>query len=129
MNRCKMRRWIGLAFAAATLSACASRPELTSSTPSRVYSASEQKVFAASVSAFENLGLEVFQAREADGYVEGGRTPGFARGSETVGVWIESLGPEQTRVSVDTKKALAGRMFAVDWTDQILGEIETELSR
>ena len=53
-------------------------------------------------------------------YVEGGRKPSFGQGSETVGVYIEMAEPGKTKISTDNQKAIAGYLFAVDWTEKLL---------
>ena len=108
---------------------CATTPKKQSSTPNRVYDSSPDQVRHAAVAAFQNLGLDVFKNVESSNYVEGGRKPGFGRGAETVGVFIEEQGEGKTRVSVDNRKALWGGMFAVDWTDKIFQQIDAALGK
>jgi len=111
------------------MSSCASTPSGGSDTPSRSYDAPIEKVYGAAVRAFQNLGLEIFQENKDKGYVEGGRKVGLFRGAETVGVSLESTGPNKTTVSIDNRKALFGYVFAVDWTPKLFDQIEQELKR
>lgn len=89
----------------------------------------EYNKFAASVAAFQNLGLELFKQDKVAGYVEGGRKPAFAQGAETVGVFIKAESSGRTKVLIDNNQALAGVMFAVDWTENLFQQIGTELSK
>ena len=79
------------------------------------------------MNAFPRLGLKVFKADREVGYVEGGRRPGFARGAENVGVFVESMGPEKTAVSIDNRKHWWGSAFAKNWTSQVFQEIDRQL--
>ena len=73
--------------------------------------------------------LEIFKQDQNAGYVEGGRKPGFARGSERVGVYIESEAPGKTKVSIENRKAFAGMIFAVNWTNKLFQQIDSELGK
>ena len=108
---------------------CAGAPTKKASTPSRTYEAFPSDVYDASIRAFQNLGLEIFKEDREIGYVEGGRKPGFGRGAETVGVFIETVSPSETIVKIDNKKAIWGRLFAVDWTEKLFSQIGSELER
>ncbi len=120
---------LSLFIVCVALSSCAGTPNRGSDTPSRSYDAPIGKVYGAAVKAFQNLGLEIFQENRDKGYVEGGRRPGFARGAETVGVFLENTGPNKTTVSIDNKKAPWGLLFAEDWTPKLFDQIEQELKR
>ena len=102
-------------------------PVKTPETPFRTYNSPFDQVYDASVKAFQNLGLDLFKQQKDQGYVEGGRTAGIGRGSEYVGIFLEQIGPSETKVSIDNRKALVGIVFAVDWTDQLFEQIEQEL--
>ena len=122
-------RGIGLLMFASLCAACAATPQLTANTPFRIYDSAPDAVFAASVAAFQNLGLELFKQDKVAGYVEGGRKPAFAQGAETVGVFIKAESSGRTKVLIDNNKALAGVMFAVDWTENLFQQIGAELSK
>ena len=124
-----IRRTVAIIIVTLFCLSCATTPEKTTSTPSRIFNAPTEKVYHAALVAFQNLGLELFKQDQNAGYIEGGRGVGFARGSENVGVYIESMTPKKTKVSIDNRKAMAGYMFAVDWTDKIFQQISSELDR
>ena len=124
-----IRRTVAIIIVTLICVSCAATPEKTTSTPSRIFNAPTEKVYRAALVAFQNLGLELFKQEQNVGYIEGGRGIGFARGSENVGVYIESVTPEKTKVSIENRKALAGYIFAVDWTDKIFQQISGELDR
>ncbi len=109
--------------------ACAATPMKTSSLPSKLYDVSTEKAHNAVVVAFQNLGLEIFKENKTNGYVEGGRKPGFARGAETVGVFIESQSNSNTKISIDNRKLMWGYAFAVDWTDKLFKQIDAQLKK
>lgn len=125
----QLRRLALICVVALTSLSCAGTPTKTASTPSRIYDAPPDKVYRAAVTAFQNLGLELFKQDQSTWYVEGGRTPGFGRGSENVGVYIEVMEPGRTKVSIENRRAIAGYIFAVDWTDKLFEQIRSELGR
>lgn len=108
---------------------CAMTPNKVSSTPSRIYTASPDQLHRAAVAAFQKLGLEVFKEDQKGYYVEGGRRPGFGRGAETVGIFIEPQADGKARVSIDNRKALWGRLFAVDWTEKLFQQIDGQIAK
>ena len=122
-----MKKMVPLLAVAILCVGCAAEPEKTGSTPSRLYNASPDKAYQASVLAFQDLGLEVFKQDPEHGFVEGGRKPAFGQGSENVGVYIEPTAAGQTKVSIDNHKAMLGYAFAVDWTDKMFAQIDMEL--
>ncbi len=124
-----MRRVVTIIAITLTCVSCAATPKKTASTPSRIYDAPLDEVYHAAIAAFQNLGLEIFKQDQNAGYVEGGRKPGFARGSERVGVYIESEAPGKTKVSIENRKAFAGMIFAVNWTNKLFQQIDSELGK
>ena len=120
---------MGICVVLLSFTSCAGMPRKTAKTPARTYEASFDDAYKASIKAFQNLGLDIFKQDKEKGYVEGGRKPGFGRGSENVGVFIEMIAPAETKVSIDNRKAFAGCMFAVDWTDKLFDQIGQELKR
>jgi hypothetical protein len=59
------------------------------------------------------------------------RKVGFFVGSggETVGIWLEPLGPDQTHVLVTTATTAAGRLGQKNWDNEVLAEMEKSLSK
>ena len=44
-------------------------------------------------------------------------------GGETVGIWLENLGPSKTRVRVDTAKSFVGIVGQKNWNTEVLAEM------
>ncbi|WP_447983989.1 hypothetical protein [Nitrospira sp. Nam74] len=95
----------------------------------RSYDAPIEKVYQATIRSFQNLGLAIFEENKEKGYIEGGRKPGFARGAENVGVFMENGSGAQTSVRIDNRKAIWGYALAVDWTPKVFEQIEEELKK
>ena len=111
------------------VSSCAGTPSGGGDANARTYDAPADKVFGATVKAFQNLKLEIFQENREKAFVEGGRKVGALRGSETVRVSLESTGPNKTVVKIDNRKHLFGYVLAADWTQPLFEQIEQELKR
>jgi hypothetical protein len=122
-----MLRGLVLGIVCALSAACAGTPSKSQDTPLKTYDAPFDKVYSAAVIAFQNLDLEIFKQDQTAGYVEGGRRPAFGQGAETVGVFIERTSPTTTTVSIDNRKALAGVVFAVNWTSKLFDQIDRQL--
>lgn len=103
-------------------------PEKRADSPSRIYNAPFEKVYDATLVAFQNLDIEIFEQDKSAGYIEGGRRPALFQGSEKVGVFLEKSSADKTVVRIDNNKALAGIMFAVDWTDKLFDQIDKQLN-
>jgi hypothetical protein len=50
-------------------------------------------------------------------------------GGETVGVWLEPVGSDRTRVRVDTARSVVGIAGQRKWDTDILAAMEKELGR
>lgn len=50
-------------------------------------------------------------------------------GGETVGVWLEELGPNKTSVNVDTAKSVVGIVGQKNWNNEILSEMNKSLAQ
>jgi len=85
----------------------------------------------AAVDALVVLGFDV-QKQEA-AYVEGFRPRKIGllvgSGGETVGVWLESVTAERTRVRVDTARSFAGYVGQKKWDSEVLTEMENALGK
>jgi len=66
-------------------------------------------------------------------YIEGFRPRkiGFIVGSggETIGVWLNELEPNKTRVKVDTARSFVGLAGQKNWDNQVMDEISKSLNR
>lgn len=127
--RSSLRLYLFMFAICFALASCAGTPTKSSETPSRVYDANLETVYNATIRAFQNLGLDLFEQNKENGYVEGGRPLGIGRGSETVGVFLENEGINKTKASIDNNKAIWGLLFAVDWTQRLFDQIEKEIKR
>src|SRR5512146_603101 len=101
----QLRRIALIVVVALVSVSCAGTPTKTASTPWRTYDAPREKVYLATVVAFQNLGLELFKQDQSNWYVEGGRTPGWGKGSENVGVYMEAVDAGKTKVYIENRKA------------------------
>jgi len=79
-------------------------------------------------------------AIQANGFEVTGEEPGFltghrpnqigllvGSGGENIGVWLTSVGPNQTKVQVVTKLTAAGIVGQRSWDDDVLKSIEDKL--
>ena len=101
-------------------------PNLKPTTPSKIYEASLDKVFDATMKAFDNAGLDIFKTDKKTGYVEGGFTPGFGSSAQTWGAFIESVSQNRVKVSIDYQKGVWGSAFHKDRTEELFEEIDEE---
>ena len=85
----------------------------------------------AAVNALVVLGFDV--ERNEPLYVQGAKPRKLGlvvgSGSETVGVWLESLESMRTRVTVNTAKSSFGILGQKGWSAEVLAEMERELGR
>jgi hypothetical protein len=72
----------------------------------RIYEASAAKAYEASVGILRREGVEAIEEHQADGYMlghkEGQALP--PRYGAYIGVWVESSGPDHSKVTVVTKR-------------------------
>jgi hypothetical protein len=70
---------------------------------------------------------------QAPGHVEGSRPRKFGlfvgSGGETVGVWLEAVGPDRTRVRVDTARTFAGYAGQKRWDADVLAQMAKSLGK
>jgi hypothetical protein len=118
------------ALAAAVLAGCSASPAKPRAAASEtragtVFAQSTERTQRAARDALTVLGFEIKKAEPL--YVEGYRPRKIGMfvgsGGETAGVWLEPMGPDQTRVLVDTAKSLVGIAGQKDWDDEILAEM------
>ena len=108
-----------------------------SSTPSRpqiagpLYAKPPAVVQKAAVTALVVNGFDIEKTEPL--YVQGykPRKVGLIVGSggETVGVWLEPVGNDRTRVRIDTARTFLGAAGQRKWDADILAEMEKELGR
>jgi hypothetical protein len=119
-----------LVLIGSALVGCASTPKAPE-TAGVVFSQPVDKAKRAAVDALVVLGFDV-QKQEA-AYVEGFRPRKIGlfvgSGGETVGVWLEPVTPERTRVRVDTAKSFAGYVGQKKWDSEVLAEMEKTLGK
>jgi len=112
------------------LVACASTPDLPK-TPGVVFTQPVEKTRQGAVDALVVLGFDV--KKQDPAYVEGFRPRKIGlfvgSGGETVGVWLEPVGDQQTRVRVDTAKSLAGIVGQKNWDADVVAQMEKTLGK
>jgi hypothetical protein len=64
--------------------------------------------------------------RSEPSYVEGHRPRAYG-GGETIGVWLEPVGPDRTRVLVDTARTFVGYAGQKRWDADVLAEMKRYL--
>lgn len=120
-----------LFIAAVILVGCASVPKKPAETSGVVFQQPVEQTRKTSINALVVLGFDV--KKEEGFYIEGyrPRKVGFFVGSggETVGIWLEPLGQDQTRVLVKTATTLAGRAGQKNWDNEVLAEMEKALGK
>ena len=124
-----MRR-LALLVALAVLTGCSSTPSKPES-PGVVFAKPPADVQKAVVNALVVNGFDVEKNEPL--YVQGfkPRKAGVMVGSggETVGVWLEPVGSDRTRVRVDTARSVVGIAGQRKWDTDILAAMEKELGR
>ena len=119
-----------LALIAPLLVACASTPDLPK-TSGVVFAQPLEKARQGALDALVVLGFDV--KKQEPTYLEGfrPRKVGLLVGSggETVGVWLEPAGEQQTRVRVDTAKSFAGIVGQKNWDAEVLAQMEKTLGK
>ena len=88
-----------------------------------------KQVHQASVDALVVTGFDI--KKQEPKYIEGFRPHKIGlivgSGGETVGVWLEELGPNKTSVNVDTAKSALGILGQKNWNTEIMSEITRSL--
>jgi hypothetical protein len=112
------------------LVACASTPALPEAA-GVVFAQPLEKTRQGAVDALVVLGFDL--KKQDPAYIEGFRPRKIGlfvgSGGETVGVWLEPVGDQQTRVRVDTAKSLAGIVGQKNWDAEVLAQMEKTLGK
>ena len=117
-----------LIFAILLLPACTTLTTVKNakgSGTSQQYSASYDTVWNASLCAIEKENLKLMQADEQSGEILAQNMMTLFSYGENVGIFVKSLKPQLTQVEVISKKTMQTNVFAKDWTDTILGSIDS----
>lgn len=106
-------------------------PKKPVESPRAVFQQPVEKIWKAAVDALVVLCFGI--KKQEDFFVEGfrPRKVGFfvGRGEETVGIWLESLAQDRTRVLVKTAKSLVGIAGQKNWDVKVLAEMENALGK
>jgi len=120
-----------LCIAVVILVSCASVPKKPVESTGILFQQPIEKVREAAIDALVVLGFDI--KKQKDLYIEGfrPRKVGFFVGSggETVGIWLEPLAQDRTRVLVKTAKSLVGIVGQKNWDDEILSEMKKVLNK
>jgi hypothetical protein len=88
-----------------------------------------EKVQKVAVDSLAVLGFEMSKTEPT--YVEGHRPHRMGlfvgSGGETVGVWLEQVGADATRVEVDTARSIVGIVGQKSWDDEVFAEMQKSL--
>jgi len=120
-----------IALLLATLTVgCASTPEQEDLEQEFLFDNSLTETNRAAVDALTVLGFEIEENTET--YVQGHRPHKVGllvgSGGETVGVWLESVSNQQTKVKVNTAKSFVGYVGQEDWDEEIIVEMKKSLA-
>lgn len=109
---------------------CASTPEQEGLEQEYIFENSLTETNRAAVDALTVLGFEIEET--TDNYVQGHRPHKVGllvgSGGETVGVWLESVSGQETKVRVDTAKSFVGYVGQEDWDEEIIVEMKKFLA-
>ena len=112
------------------LAGCASTPDKPPG-HNAVFLRPAAEVQKAAVDALVELGFDVEKSEPV--YVEGFRPRKVGlfvgSGGETVGIWIEPLGPSRTGVRVDTARSFVGIAGQKRWDEDVLDKLEKSLGK
>lgn len=116
---------VGLA-ASALVAACAGTPTRPSDDAEQgaTFRSPMAETHAAAEDSLAVFGFELGRSEPA--YVEGHRPRGYV-GGETIGVWLEPVGPDRTRVLVDTARSFLGYAGQKRWDADVLAEMKRYL--
>jgi hypothetical protein len=110
--------------------ACASTPDLPEGSGA-LFAGPLEKARQGALDALVVLGFDV--KKQEPTYVEGFRPRKIGllvgSGGETVGVWLEPVGEQRTRVRVDTAKSFVGIAGQKNWDAEVLAQMEKTLGK
>jgi hypothetical protein len=119
-----------LLISALALAGCTATPVRSQATQ-LVFQQPSHVVQKAGIDALAVNGFEITKTEPL--YIEGyrPRTWGFfcTPGGETAGIWLEQIGPSQTKVWTNTAISSFGRLCQKDWTEKILSEMNKALEK
>ncbi len=124
---------VALLLAAATAFGCSSAPTRPTGDPKKaaVFAQPIAKAQQAAVDSIVVLGFDV--KKSEPGYVEGARPHKVGlfvgSGGETIGIWLEAVSAEATRVEVDTARSFVGIAGQKVWDEEVLAEMEKALGK
>ena len=95
----------------------------------KVYAASVENTWEATIKALEKLKLEIATQNKSDGYILAQRGMSLFSAGENVAIFIRKKGLTDSEVEVVSKKAMKTNIFAPDWTDDIYKEINIAINR
>ena len=111
------------------LAGCASTPKRTTKSPEVTFEQPVLEVRKAAIGAFVVLGFDI--KKEEEFYIEGSRPrkSGLftSSGGETVGIWLDTVKEDGTRVTVSTARSLYGIAGQKIWDNDIIAEMENSL--
>jgi hypothetical protein len=117
-------------FLATLTVGCASTPEQEDLEQEYIFENSLTETNRAAVDALTVLGFEIEET--TDNYVQGHRPHKVGllvgSGGETVGLWLESVSDQETKVKVDTAKSFVGYVGQEDWDEEIIVEMKKFLA-
>jgi len=121
-------RHLALLLTLAVLAGCSSTPSQPES-PGWLFAKPPAVVQKAAVNALVVNGFDIEKSEAL--YVQGFKPRKFGAivgsGGETVGVWLEAVGADRTRVRIDTARSIVGVAGQRKWDADVLAEMQKEL--
>ncbi len=93
----------------------------------RIYNAPFENVWKIAPIALNDLGLSVAGQNKEDGYILAVKGMTMFSYGENVGVFIDVVNDEQTKVEAVSKKTMATNLFAWNWEKPILDKLSEML--
>lgn len=117
------RTLLAAVLVSALFTACAATPTMPSGDGARgtVFRRPLDEAHAAAEDAVAVFGFAL--DRSEPSHVEGRRPRGGYGGGEAIGIWLEPMGPDRTRVLVDTGRTFFGGAGQMRWDAPVLSEM------
>jgi len=125
-----MKRFVLAASILSSLAGCAASPTPDEATIATVDSpVARVQTAAVDVLAAAGFDLDRIEPNYVEGYHPRDAGALVASGGETVGIWIEPVTQEKSRMRVDTARSLVGIVGQKSWNDEVIDAIRDRLKQ
>ncbi len=131
MGKCYCLRWFALGALIFT-GGCASGGDpimQKGSGSTREYDVAFDTVWDATGSVLDELGLTVVRKDRERGLISATKEMTVSSWGENVGIFVEAVSPQRTRVEVVCKRKVAANDSAIDWEGPILNALSDQFNR